>query len=145
MGKTNGNKPKEELNIPVMIFCIVGIVLTVLGFMLMKNNKFRLNIIGTTGTVTSVQTSTDANGDVVKRIVILSYTASNSNYTATINSIDKEMKIGDKINLYYDFFEPSSVNNKRNGYEGYLALIIGIICVLKTGPRFFRILKDNYL
>ena len=53
--------------------------------------------------------------------------------------------MGDKITLYYDFFNPDSVSEIRTGYQGYLALIIGLILVLKTAPRFIRILKDNYL
>ena len=40
---------------------------------------------------------------------------------------------------------PSSVGNKRSGYIEYLATIIGIILVVKTGPRFIRIIQDNYL
>ena len=40
MGKTN---KKEELSVPVMIFCIVGVVLVVFGFLLLKNDNFKLN------------------------------------------------------------------------------------------------------
>ena len=34
--------------------------------------------------------------------------------------------------LYYDFLSPESVDNKRSGYIGYIAAIIGIIlgCIL---------------
>ena len=42
MGKS---RPKEELNIPVMVFCIIGTVLTVLGFLLIKNNDMGLIFI----------------------------------------------------------------------------------------------------
>ena len=49
------------------------------------------------------------------------------------------------MTLYYDFLSPESVGNKRSGYIGYLATIIGIILVIKTGPRFVYIIKDNYL
>jgi hypothetical protein len=140
-----GKSRKEELNIPVMIFCIVGIVLTVLGFMLEKDRKFKLDIISSTGTVTGVTTSNDADGNVVSRSVTLSYIANKSSYTASISSPDNAMVIGDKMELYYDFFDPTSVSDKRSGYQGYLCLIIGIILVLKTGPRFYRIIKDNYL
>ena len=44
---------KEELSIPVMIFCIVGVVLTVFGIFVLKNDKFKLKVISTEGTVTS--------------------------------------------------------------------------------------------
>lgn len=145
MGKTNKDRKTEELNIPVMIFCIVGTVLTVLGIMLMRSNNFKLDIISTTGTVTGVQTSTNAEGEVENRVVTLSYKAGKSDYTATIKAVKEDRKIGDKIDLYYDFLSPESVNNKRTGYEGYIAVIIGLILVLKTGPRFCRIIKDNYL
>lgn len=145
MGKTKTNNGKEDLHIPTMIFCILGIVLVVLGFLLVKNNNFRLDIISTKGTVTSVQTSTDANGDVVSRNAVLSYTANKSDYTANVTNVAEGVQIGDKIDLYYDLFEPSSVSDRRRGYEGYLALIIGLIAVLKTGPRFYKIIRDNYL
>lgn len=143
MGKNVGKK--ENLNIGVMIFCIVGVVLTVLGVLLIKNNNFRMNIIGVDGTVTGVQTSTNANGEIERVVVNLSYKANKSDYTANLNVDKTDLKIGDKMNLYHDLFEPSSVSLKRTGYEGYIALIIGLILVLKTGPRFYRILRDNYL
>lgn len=142
MGK---NKKKEDLNIAVMVFCIIGVVLTVLGALLIKNANFRMNIIGTEGTVTGVQTSTNANGEVESVIVNLTYNANRSDYTASLNVDETDLKIGDKLDLYHDIFEPSSVSLKRSGYEGYISLILGLILVLKTGPRFYRILRDNYL
>ena len=142
MGKTN---KKEELNIPIMILCIVGAVLVVFGFLLLKNQNFKLNIISTEGTVTGVQISKTAEGVIESRSINLSYTANNGNYTATINNYADEIDIGDKMTLYYDFLSPASVGNKRSGYIGYIATILGVILVLKTGPRFIRIIKDNYL
>ena len=139
------NKKKEDLNITVMVFCIIGVVLTVLGALLIKNANFRMNIIGTEGTVTGVQTSTNANGEVESVIVNLTYNANRSDYTASLNVDETDLKIGDKLDLYHDIFEPSSVSLKRSGYEGYISLILGLILVLKTGPRFYRILRDNYL
>lgn len=143
MGKS---KVKEELNIPVMIFCIIGTVLVVLGFLLMKNNNFKLDIFSTEGVVSSVQTATNAEGVIESKTLTISYTAARGDYTATIYvSGDDTRKIGDRVALYYDFFDPKSVNTERRGYEGYIAIILGAILVLKTGPRFIRILKDNYL
>lgn len=142
MGK---NKKKEDLNVGVMIFCIIGVVLTVLGVLLIKNTNLKMNIIGTEGTVTGVQTSTNANGEIENVIVNLAYNANRSDYTASLNVDKTDLKIGDKLDLYHDILDPSSVNTKRNGYEGYISLILGIILVLKTGPRFYRILRDNYL
>ncbi|MCI6266664.1 MAG: DUF3592 domain-containing protein [Erysipelotrichaceae bacterium] len=142
MGKTN---KKEELNIPVMILCIVGVVLVVFGFLLLKTENFKLNIISTEGTVTGVQIKKTADGVIESRTVNLSYIANNGNYNATINNYPNDIVIGDKMTLYYDFLSPSSVGNKRSGYIGYLAVIIGAIFTLKTGPRFVRIIKDNYL
>ncbi len=142
MGK---NKKKEDLNVGVMIFCIIGVVLTVLGVLLIKNTNLKMNIIGTEGTVTGVQTSTNANGEIENVIVNLTYNVNGSDYTASLNVDKTDLKIGDKLDLYHDILDPSSVNTKRNGYEGYISLILGIILVLKTGPRFYRILRDNYL
>ena len=142
MGKSN---KKEELNIGVMVLCIIGIVLTVLGFLLIKDRGFRLNVISATGTVTGVTKSTDPQGNVTSKSVTLSYRANRSDYTATISAKEIDLEIGDKKELFYDFFEPRSVSDKRTGYQGYLCLIIGAILVLKTGPRFFRIIKDNYI
>lgn len=145
MGKEK-SRAKEELNIPVMIFCIIGTVLVVLGFLLMKNNNFKLDIFSTEGVVSGVQTATNADGVIESKNLTISYSASKGDYTATIYvSSDDTRQIGDKTTLYYDFFDPTSVNTKRRGYEGYIAIIIGAILVLKTGPRFIRILKDNYL
>ena len=142
MGKT---KKKEELNIPVMILCIVGVVLAVFGFMLLKNDRFKLNVISTEGTVTGVQTKKTADGVIESRSVNLSYIANNSSYNATIQNYPEDIEIGAKMTLYYDFLSPESVGNKRSGYIGYIAAILGVILVLKTGPRFARIIKDNYL
>lgn len=140
-----GQRKKEDLNIPTMIFCIIGVVLTVFGFLLLKDGNFKLNIISTQGTVTSVQTKTNADGVVESRSVNLNYLANNSNYTATINNYADEIDIGETMTLYYDIFSPRSVSNKRSGYVGYIAAILGVILVIKTGPRFARIIKDNYL
>lgn len=142
MGKAN---KKEELNIPVMILCIVGVVLVVFGFLLLKNDNFKLNIISTDGTVTGTTIKQTADGTIESRTVNLSYIANNSSYNATIQNYPDAIDIGDKMTLYYDLLSPESVGNKRSGYIGYLAAILGIILVVKTGPRFFRIIKDNYL
>lgn len=142
MGKT---RKKEDLNIPVMILCIIGVVLVVFGFLLLKTENFKLNVISTEGTVTGVQVKKTADGVIESRSVNLSYIANNSSYNATIYNYPDEIAIGDKMPLYYDFLSPSSVGDKRSGYIGYLAVILGAIFVLKTGPRFIRIIKDNYL
>ena len=143
MGKDS--RKKEKLSISTMIFCIVGIVLTVLGIMILKNISFRMSIIGTEGTVTGIQTSTNSNGEVESKSITLTYQANKTDYTATLNTDDENIKNGDKKTLYYDFFKPEYVTFKRHGYQGYISLIIGIILVLKTGPRFYRIMRDNYL
>lgn len=142
MGKT---RKKEELSIPVMILCIIGVVLAVFGFLLLKAENFKLNVISTEGTVTGVQVKKTAEGIIESRTVNLSYIANNSSYNATIGNYPDEIAIGDKMTLYYDFLSPESVGNKRSGYIGYIAVILGAIFVLKTGPRFIRIIKDNYL
>lgn len=145
MGKEKNNN-KEELNIPVMIFCIIGTVLTVLGILLMKSNNFKLDVFSTEGIISSLQTATNAEGEVVSKTITISYSAAKGDYTTTFNvEATDTRKMGDKVTLYYDFFDPKSVNTSRKGYEGYISIIIGIILVLKTGPKFIRILKDNYL
>lgn len=142
MGKT---RKKEELNIPVMILCIIGVVLVVFGFLLLKTEDFKLKVISTEGTVTGVQTKKTADGVIESRSVNLTYIANNSNYNATISNYPDEIAIGDKMPLYYDFLSPDSVGDKRSGYIGYIAVFVGVIFVLKTGPKFVRIIKDNYL
>ena len=142
MGK---QRKKEELNIPIMVLCIVGTVLTVFGILLLKTENFKLKVISAEGTVAGVTVAKTADGNVEKRAVNLSYIANNNNYNATITNYPNDIVIGDKMLLYYDFLSPSSVGDKRSGYVGYLAVIIGAIFVLKTGPRFARIIKDNYL
>lgn len=142
MGKT---RKKEDLNIPVMILCIIGVVLVVFGFLLLKTERFKLNVISTEGTVTGVQVKKTAEGVIESRSVNLSYIANNSTYNATINNYPSEISIGDKMPLYYDFLSPESVGDKRSGYIGYISIILGAIFVLKTGPKFIRIIKDNYL
>ena len=49
------------------------------------------------------------------------------------------------MTLYYDFISPESVCDKRSGYIGYISIVLGIILVIKFGPRFIRIIRDNYL
>ena len=136
---------KESLNIPIMILCIIGFVLAIFGFFVLKNEEFKLKVISTQGTVTGITISRNAEGEVEQRTVTLSYIANNSNYNATISNYSEEIEMGDQMTLYYDFLSPSSVDNKRSGYVGYLSVIIGLILVVKTGPRFFRIIRDNYL
>ncbi|MBQ6494532.1 MAG: hypothetical protein IJI49_00860 [Bacilli bacterium] len=143
MGNEVNNK--EKLSIPVMIFSIVGIVLIVLGFMLCKNNNFRLQVISSDGIVSGIQTSTDADGNIVNKVITINYRAGKSDYSATLNGTNLDLKMGDRYTLYYDFFEPSSVSDRRSGYYGYIAFILGLIMVLKNFPRFVRIVKDNYL
>ena len=143
MGKNTNNK--EKLSIVTMVFCIIGVVLTVLGIMLLKNVSFRMTVIGTEGTVTGVQTSTDSNGEIVKRSITLTYQANKANYNASLDVDDPNIKNGDKKTIYYDFLKPEIITLKRNGYQGYVALLIGLILVLKTGPRFYRIMRDNYI
>lgn len=144
MGKTVENK-KEDLNIPVMILCIVGVVLVVFGILLLKTENFKLKVISTQGTVTGVTIARTAEGTVERRSVNLSYIANNGSYNATIDNYTDEIQVGEKMTLYYDFLSPSSVSNKRSGYIGYLAVIIGAILAVKTGPRFVRVIRDNYL
>ena len=142
MGKVN---KKEELSIPVMMICIVGVVLVVFGFLLLRTGNFKLNIISTQGTVTGTTIKQTADGDIESRTINLSYLTNNASYNATIQNYPEEVTIGDKITLYYDLLSPESVSDKRSGYLGYLAVILGVIMVLKTGPRFAKIIKDNYL
>lgn len=142
MGKTN---KKEELSIPVMMICIVGVVLVVFGFLLLKTGNFKLNIISTQGTVTGTTIKQTSDGTIESRTINLSYLANNASYNATIQNYPEEVTIGDRITLYYDLISPESVSDKRSGYLGYLAVILGVIMVLKTGPRFAKIIKDNYL
>ena len=136
---------KEELNIPVMILCIIGVVLTIFGIFVLKNDNFKLKVISTQGTVTGLTESRNGSGEVEQRSVNLSYIANNGTYNATIANYNKEINIGEKMTLYYDFLSPASVDNKRTGYIGYIAVIIGLILSVKTVPRFIRIIKDNYL
>ena len=142
MGKTG---KKEELNIPVMILCIVGVVLVVFGFLLLKTENFKLKVISAEGTVTGITEAKTADGVVESRSINLSYIANNSNYNATIGNYLEEIQIGEKVTLYYDLLSPEHVSDKRSGYIGYIAAILGIILTVKTGPRFLRIIKDNYL
>lgn len=147
MGKNNNEvneKTKEKLSIPTMLICVIGAVLVGLGAMLLRSSNFKLNIIPAKGTISSTQMATDANGNEVSSIVI-SYTANNSGYNATIiDDIDK-YELGGKIILYHDFFKPENVSLKPTGYFGYLSLIIGIIFLVLKGPRFYRIIRDNYI
>lgn len=136
---------KESLNIPVMILCIVGVVLTVFGFLLAKSENFKLKIFAAQGTVTGTQTKTTADGVLESRDITLSYIANNSNYTATIYNYEDDIAMGEQLTLYYDILSPENVNIKRSGYLGYISIILGIILVVKTGPKFLRIIKDNYL
>lgn len=138
-------RKKEDLNIPVMIVCIIGVVLAVFGFLLLETESFKLRVISTEGTVAGVQTKKTADGVIASRSVNLSYTVNNASYNATIANYTEDITIGDKMTLYYDFITPESISDKRTGYVGYLALILGAIFILKTGPRFVRIIKDNYL
>lgn len=142
MGKTN---KKEELSIPTMILCIVGVVLVVLGFLLLKNGNFKLNVISTEGTVVGSQLGQNADGDVAITSVNLMYTVNKQRYNATIQNYEPAVDIGDKITLYYDLLTPESVSDVRTGYMAYLIVIIGVILVVKSGPKFIKIIKDNYL
>ena len=142
MGKTN---KKEELSIPTMILCIVGVVLVVLGFLLLKNGNFKLNVISTEGTVVGTQLAQNADGDIASKSVNLMYTVGGQRYNATIQNYTESVNIGDKITLYYDLLTPESVSDVRTGYIAYLAAIIGVILVVKSGPKFIKIIKDNYL
>lgn len=142
MGTNNG---KEKLSLITMVFFIVGFVALILGFLLVKNNNFRMQILSTEGVVTGINTSNDSDGSTISRVLSISYSANRGDYTATLNDVNSELKIGDKKTLYYDIFEPTSVSDKRGGYEGYIALVLGAIVVLRTGPKFYRIIRDNYL
>ena len=136
---------KENLSVPVMICCIIGVVMTIFGIFVLRNDNFKLKVISTTGTVDGITVSRNSDGVVESRSVNLSYIANNTKYTATIPNYSGEINMGDTMTLYYDFLSPTSVDNKRTGYIGYLAVFIGIILVIKTGPKFIRIIKDNYL
>ena len=136
---------REDLSIPVMVLCIIGVVLTIFGVFLLKNDNFKLKVISTQGTVTGVTVSRNSEGEIEQRSVNLNYVANNGTYNATISNYGEDINIGENMTLYYDFLSPASVDNKRSGYIGYISVIIGIIMVVKTGPRFVRIIKDNYL
>ena len=83
---------------------------------------------------------------LVTFIMILTFSV--NSYAVTLPELSitsNHYSAGDKMTLYYDFLSPASVNNKRSGYIGYIATFIGIVLVIKCGPRFVRIIKDNYL
>ena len=128
-----------------MIFAILGIVLIVLGFMLLKNNDFKMQVISTEAVISSVQTSTASDGSVINKVLNVSYNANRSDYSAVINDPSSTLVVGDKMTLYYDIFTPTSVNIVRSGYQGYAALLLGIILILKNGSRFYRMIRDNYI
>ena len=142
--KVEKTNEKEKLNIPVMLLCIIGAVLIGLGVMLLKSYNFKLNIIPSKGSVSSIQTAKDTDGNISTSIVV-AYKASSGNYDATIVANDTQYQLGNEVILYYDFFSPESVSLNPSGYLGYISLIVGLILVVKTGPRFFRIIRDNYL
>ena len=100
---------KESLNIPVMILCIIGVVLTVFGFLLAKSENFKLKVFAAQGTVTGTQTKTTADGVLESRDLTLSYIANNSNYTATIYNYEKDIAMGEQLTLYYDILSPENV------------------------------------
>ena len=135
---------KEKLSIPVMLFCIIGVVLIGLGIMLLLSYNFRLNVIPSKGTITSVKTAKDVEGNSSTSIVV-TYKTTSGNYDATIVDNDKKYQLGNELILYYDFFKPESVSLNLRGYQGYVSLIVGLILLIKTGPRFLRIIRDNYL
>ena len=139
------NNRKEKLSLITMVFFIVGFVALILGFLLVKNNNFRMHILSTEGVVTGINTSNDSDGSTISRVLSITYNANRSDYTATLNDTSNTLQLGDKKTLYYDIFEPTSVSDKRGGYEGYIALVLGAIVVLRTGPKFYRIIRDNYL
>ena len=139
------NNGKEKLSLITMVFFIVGFVALILGFLLVKNNNFRMQILSTEGVVTGINTSNDSDGSTISRVLSISYSANRGDYTATLNDTSNTLQLGDKKTLYYDIFEPTSVSDKRGGYEGYIALVLGAIVVLRTGPKFYRIIRDNYL
>ena len=60
---------KEELSIPVMMFCIIGVVLTIFGIFVSKSENFKLKIISTEGTVTGVTVARNGNGEIEQRTV----------------------------------------------------------------------------
>ena len=104
-----------------------------------------MQILSTEGVVTGINTSNDSDGSTISRVLSISYSANRGDYTATLNDTSNTLQLGDKKTLYYDIFEPTSVSDKRGGYEGYIALVLGAIVVLRTGPKFYRIIRDNYL
>lgn len=142
--KVEKQNTKEKLNIPVMLFSIIGTVLIGLGIMLIINYNFKLNVIPSKGTVNSVQTAKDEEGNTTVSIVV-GYKASSGDYDATIIENEKVYQLGTEVILYYDFLSPESVSLNPSGWQGYLSLIIGIILIVKNGPRFLRIIRDNYL
>ena len=56
-------------------------------------------------------------------------------------NIKMNFEIGDKITLYYDLLTPESVSDVRTGYIAYLAAILGVILVVKSGPKFIKIIS----
>ena len=135
---------KEKLSITVMLLCIIGVVLVGLGVMLIRSYNFKLNIIPTKANVSSIQNRRDTYGNE-DRVAIVNYSTSSGNYSAEIIDNDNEFQLSAQVILYHDFFTPESVSITPSGYPGYIAIIIGLILVIKTGPRFFRIIRDNYL
>ena len=145
MGMEANVNVKEDLNIPVMLFCIIGVVLLVFGFMLMLKQNFKLMVFSAEGTVSTINTVRSADGSESAIFYNVEYVGAKGGYTAQVAKDDQELNIGDKLPLYYDFFTPTSVSLKRTGWLGYLAFAIGLILSIKTLPRFLRILRDNYI
>ena len=138
------NKSKEKFNLPIMIMYIIGVVLIVFGVLIVVNRGMGLNLFPTTGTINSTQRFVDNNGNEEKSATV-QYRIDNTNYTATITNATKNYKLSENIVLYYDLVDPSHISVKPTGYIGYICSILGIILIIKTGPKFIRIIRDNYL
>lgn len=104
-------KQNMKDNIIWIIFAGMGALFLVIGIFISANTLNYKNAIDTTGTITSISTSHDSNGDS-KHEVYVSYMANGRFYESRLNSYASNFYQGKQLDIYYDKYDPSKIGVK---------------------------------
>lgn len=117
----------REISLKSIIFLIIGILLVlslVICIYLVNNEK---DLVKISATVTSVKEDSDGTG---KNDITVSYNVNNIYYDYSFNYKD-DIKVNDKVDIYYHEKEPISVQAYKTSKMIFVCPIVGLVlCIV---------------
>lgn len=133
------------------MFAAIGILFTVIGVKISMNTFNYENKVETTGTITSITSHRDSDGDT-SHTVYVSYEVDGVIYESSLGGYSSSYKKGKEIEIYYDKDDPYEIGTKSIDLLmllfpglGLIFAIIGLVGLIKifVGKSKSKRLKEK--